>query len=49
LNSLLKKYDRENLDKINVELEHNKASRHDLLIGEIDKYQLNAHKYAKEP
>ncbi|CDW73576.1 UNKNOWN [Stylonychia lemnae] len=49
LSSLLNQYDQDNLDKINREIELNKASKHDKLIQLINHCQSNTLDYIKEP
>lgn len=46
---LLKVYDQENLEKINKEIELNKASRHDKFIHLIENTQANTTEYIREP
>eukprot|EP00347_Sterkiella_histriomuscorum_P009583 403340649 len=49
LSNLLNQYDQDNLDKINQELELNKASKNDKLIRMIDLCQSKTDEYIKEP
>lgn len=49
LSNFLQKYDKENLEKINKEIELNKASHNDKMLMMIESYHKRVEEFIKEP